>query len=64
MCSIIYFPDYIIGLIIGGFLSLGLAWVGGRPNNWLLIKFEWGIAGFVIAFALTYIIYSLIQKKK
>lgn len=54
----------ILGVVIGAFSSLGLAWVGRRPDNWLLIKFGWGIAGFVIAFILTYIIYSLIQKKK
>lgn len=54
----------ILGVVVGGFLSLGLAWVGRRPNNWLLIKFGWGIAGLVIAFVLAYVIYSLMQKKK
>lgn len=54
----------ILALIVGTFMFWGLIWGGPRPENYLWLKFKSGITGFVITFVLTYVIYSLIQKKK
>ena len=54
----------IIGLIVGVFMFWGLIWGGPRPEDYLWLKFVSGITGLIMAFTLTYIIYSLIQKKK
>jgi hypothetical protein len=54
----------ILALIIGAFMFWGLMWKGPSPENYLWLKFKSGVTGLIITFALTYAIYSLIQKKK
>lgn len=54
----------ILALIVGAYMFLGLIWGGPRPENYLWLKFKSGITGLPVAFVLTYVIYSLIQRKE
>ncbi len=54
----------ILALIVGAYKFWGLTWKGPSPENYLQLKFMSGITGLPLAFVLTYVIYSLIEKKK